>query len=148
MERVHATGIVTGLVKSLEKSLQVLEEFLSRFAFDGSNFKDDEVAISSSRSDLVTIQGNLQTTLMQSQPDELLVVLESAEKRLHTLTNSIHNVETLRSVSSLRWQSRALLRRDIDVAKSLTVLALEMVGMIRVVQGRTQHAEPPIEVSR
>ena len=148
MERVHATGIVNGLVKSLEKSLQALEEFMSRFEFDGSTFKDVETAISSSRSDLVTIQGSLQTTLMQSQPDKLLVVLESAEKRLNTLTNSIHNVETLRSISSLRWQSRVLLRRDMASAKSLTVLALEMVGMIRVVQGQIRHAEPPIEVSR
>lgn len=78
----------------------------------------------------------------------MLVVLKDAEKRLNTLRDVIDNFDTLRSTSSLRWQSRALLQRDVDVVKSLTVLALEMVGMIRVVQGQVQHAEPPVEFSR
>lgn len=66
METVSTMGIVTGLVKSLGNTLQVVEDFASRFASEklGSISEDVETAISSSRSDLVTVQGNLQTTLM------------------------------------------------------------------------------------
>lgn len=150
MDPISATGIVIGLMESLGKTLQVLEDFASRFGFEkfGSNFKDAETAISISHSDLVTIQDNLHTTWMHSQPDELLAVLEDAERRLKDLRDSIQNLETLRSKLFLRWKSRLLLRRDIDVAKSSTVLALEMVEMIRVVQGGVLPAKALIAISR
>ena len=85
---------------------------------------------------------------MHSQANDLLDVLEDTEMRLKGLRDSIRNVETLRSKLFLRWQSRVLLRRDMDDTKSSIVLALEMVEMIRIVQGQFQHAKPLIEVSR
>ena len=150
MEPVSAIGIVIGLVGSLGNTLQVLEDFASRFASEkfGSNFKDAETAINSSCSDLARIQGNIRTTWMQSEPDELLDVLKNVEQRLGKLGESIQNAEKFRTKLFLRWQSRAPLRRDIDVTKSSIVLALEMVGMIRAVQGRIQDAKPLIEDSR
>lgn len=61
MEPVSAIGIAIGLVESLGNTLQVIEDFASRYASEklGSNFKDAETAIYSSRSDLVKIQGSL-----------------------------------------------------------------------------------------
>lgn len=150
MEPVQATGIVAGLLKSLGNALQVLEDSAPQFASEkfGSNLKDARTAIRSSRSDPETIQGNLQTIWRQSQPDELLVVLEDAAKRLTTLRDNIQNVETLRTKLFIREQVRDLRRHDMDVAKSLTVLALETVELVRAIQGRTQRAEPLIEVPR
>ena len=85
---------------------------------------------------------------MHSQANDLLDVLEDTEKRLKGLRDSIRNVETLRSKLFLHWQSRVFLRRDMGDTKSSIVLALEMVEMIRIVQGHIQHAKPLIEVSR
>lgn len=150
MEPVHASGIVMGLMKSLGNSLRVLEDLASRLPSEEieTNLMDAETEISSSRSDLLTNQVNLETTRMQSQSDALLVVLEDAEKRLKILRDNVQNFETLHSKLFLHWQDRVLQRRDINFAKSLIVLALEMVEMIRDVHGQTQHAEPVIDVSR
>ncbi len=87
-------------------------------------------------------------TWMQSQHDDLLVVLEDAEKRLNNLRDSIQTIETLRSELFLRGQTRVLLRRETENAKSCTILALEMLEMIRVVRDLNQHSKPPIEASR
>ena len=57
MEPVSAIGIVTGLVESLGDTLQVLQDFASEKI--GSNFKEAEIAFSSSHSDLMIVQGNL-----------------------------------------------------------------------------------------
>lgn len=144
MEPVPAVGIVAGLVESLRHTLQILEDVASRFASEnlGNDFKDAEAAISISHSDLMTIQSNLDVTRMQSQPNDLLVLLEDIEKRLESLRTSIHNVDTLRSEVVLRWQSRVLLRRNTDAAIPCIVVALEIIEMIRVVQGHIRHAKP------
>ena len=150
MEPVQPNGIVNGLLNSLGNALQVLEDFAPQLTSEefGSNLKDAETAIRSSRSDLETIQGNLETKSMQSQPDDLLIVLENAALRLRTIGDNIQKVETLRSKLFLRSPSRFLQRPDMEVAKRLTALALDTVEMIRDVHGRTQHAEPVIEISR
>ena len=83
---------------------------------------------------------------MQSQHDDLLVVLEDAEKRLNNLRDSIQTM--LRSKLFLRGQIRVLPRRETGNAKSCTVLPLDMLEMIRVVRGLNQQAKPPIEASR
>ena len=85
---------------------------------------------------------------MRSQHNGLLVVLGHAEKRVKTLRDSIQDVVTLRLELFIRWHNLALLRRDLDVSKASTVLALEMVEMIKVIQGRVQNTKPLIEVSR
>lgn len=150
MEPIPAIGIVVGLAKSLGNTLQLLQDVASRFASQNlrSDLKGAETAISISRADLMTIHDNLNVTSMHSQANDLLDVLEDTEMRLNGLRDSIRNVETLRSKLFLRWQSRVLLRRDMDDTKSSIVLALEMVEMIRIVQGDIQHAKPLIEVSR
>ena len=150
MEPVSAIGIVIGLVGSLGNTLQVLEDFASRFTSEnlGSDFKDAHVAISKSRSDLARIQGNIRISWMQSQPDDLLDVLKDTRQRLERLRKSIQHAEKFRTKLFLRWQSRAPLKYDIDVAKSSIDLALQILNIIGGVQGQIQETESLIEESR
>ena len=149
MELVAEVGIVTGLLESLKDTLQFVEEVASPFALQklGSNFKEAITALNSFRSQLVTAQTYSRLAEGQSRYDGLPAVLEDVEVHLNTLRNSIQQLQTLRSKLFTRSQGRILLRRDIDVAKSSIGLALVMVEMIRGVQGRTQYAKLPTEVS-
>ena len=147
MEPFSAIAIVIGLTGSLTGTCKVLEGIASRFTTDkfGSNFTDAVTKLLSSHGDLIAVQNSLRAKGMHAQLEKLSSSLNNIEDRLRVLEEGIQDMDKYRTNFFFRWQGRGLWTRDIELAKSSILLAMNMVNMMKVVrcrmQGDTLHIE-------
>ena len=140
MEPLSAIGIVIGLAGSLTGTCKVLEEIASRFTTDrfGSNFRDAVTTLLRSHGDLIAVLNSLRTRGIHAQLEKLSSSLNNIEDRLRVLEEGIQDMDKYRTKFLFRWQGRGLWTRDIELAKSSILLAMNMVKMMKVVQCRIQ----------
>ena len=136
-----------GLVGSLMSTCKVLEEVAPHCTADwfGSRFRDAVAPLKTYHRELVDVQESLRTNWMHAQLESLSSPLKNIEGHLETLEESIQDVDRYRKIFVSSWQIRGLCGRDIEVARSSTLLAMNMVKMLKVVQRQVQNNRLRIE---
>ena len=147
MEPFSVSAIVMGLAGSLMGTCKVLEEIASRFTADrfGSDFRDAVTTLLSSHGELIDVQNSLRTKWMHARLEHLSDSLNNIENHLRVLEESIQDMDKYRTKFLFHWRGRGLWRRDIELAKSSILLAMNMVKMMKVVQLRIQEDRLHIE---
>ena len=141
MDPVSAVAIIHGLARSLKSACTVLEDTAFRFTTEsiGGNFREAMTTIRILPRDLGDVQKSLQTDRVHALLDSLSSSLDSIEIHLSILKENIQDMDSYGKKLAYQWQSRGAWTRDVEVAKSSILLAVNMVKMMKVVQRQMQE---------
>ena len=89
--------------------------------------------------DLGDVQKSLQTNGVHALLDNLSSSLDSIETHFSALEEPILDMDSYGKNLAYQWQSRGVWTRDVDVANSSILLAMNTVKMMKVVQRQMQE---------